>query len=60
MAKWVVSAKSADFEEIGKKFHIDPVIARIIRKLDNFQDSLLNINQYEKEYEDSISDSLDV
>ena len=31
MAKWVVSAKSADFEEIGKKFHIDPVIARIIR-----------------------------
>ena len=34
MAKWVVSAKSADFEEIGKKFHIDPVIARIIRNRD--------------------------
>lgn len=34
MAKWVVSAKSADFVEIGKKFHIDPVIARIIRNRD--------------------------
>ena len=34
MAKWVVSAKSADFDEIGKKFHIDPVIARIIRNRD--------------------------
>lgn len=34
MAKWVVSAKSADFEGIGEKFHIDPVIARIIRNRD--------------------------
>lgn len=29
--KWVVAAKSADFEGIGKKFGIDPVIARVIR-----------------------------
>ena len=29
--KWVVAAKRADFQEIGKKFQIDPVIARIIR-----------------------------
>ena len=34
MAKWVVSAKSADFQGISNKFHIDPVIARIIRNRD--------------------------
>ena len=34
MAKWMLSAKKADFDEIGKKFHIDPVIARIIRNRD--------------------------
>lgn len=31
MAKWVVTSKRADFEKLGKKFHIDPVIARILR-----------------------------
>lgn len=31
MEKWVVSAKKADFYAIGKQFHIDPVIARLIR-----------------------------
>ena len=31
MEKWVVEAKRADFNEIGKNFGIDPVIARIIR-----------------------------
>lgn len=34
MAKWMVSAKKADFEGIGKRFGIDPVIARIIRNRD--------------------------
>lgn len=34
MAKWVVTAKKADFEAIGKKFHIDPVVARILRNRD--------------------------
>ena len=29
--KWVVAAKRADFQGIGKQFQIDPVIARIIR-----------------------------
>ena len=29
--KWVVAAKSADFKGIGKRFGIDPVIARVIR-----------------------------
>jgi single-stranded-DNA-specific exonuclease len=32
--KWVVAAKRADFYEIGKKFSIDPVIARLIRNRD--------------------------
>ena len=32
--KWVVTAKRADFNEIGRTFHIDPVIARLIRNRD--------------------------
>ena len=31
MKKWFVSAKKADFTEIGKKFNITPMTARIIR-----------------------------
>lgn len=34
MKKWFVSAKKADFEEIGKKYHITPMTARIIRNRD--------------------------
>lgn len=34
MAKWVVYAKRADFRKLGEQFHIDPVIARIIRNRD--------------------------
>lgn len=34
MEKWVVTAKRADFQAIGEKFHIDPVIARLIRNRD--------------------------
>ena len=34
MAKWMVSAKKADFNKIAERFHIDPVIARIIRNRD--------------------------
>lgn len=32
--KWVVTAKRADFQKIGEKFSIDPVIARLIRNRD--------------------------
>lgn len=28
MEKWVVTAKKADFQGIGRKYGIDPVIAR--------------------------------
>ena len=34
MEKWFVSAKKADFKEIGRQFDIDPVIARLIRNQD--------------------------
>lgn len=34
MEKWVVTAKKADFQGIGSKYGIDPVIARIIRNRD--------------------------
>lgn len=34
MEKWVVAAKKADFDQIGQQFHIDPVIARLIRNRD--------------------------
>lgn len=39
MAKWVMAAKKADFEGIGKKFHIDPVIARIVRNRDVLEET---------------------
>lgn len=38
MAKWFVSAKKADFNRIAEEFHIDPVIARIIRNRDMVTD----------------------
>lgn len=31
---WVIAAKRADFNAIGEAFHIDPVIARLIRNRD--------------------------
>lgn len=38
MAKWMVSAKKADFNAIAQQFQIDPVIARIIRNRDIIED----------------------
>lgn len=34
MSKWFLSAKKADFNEIARQFHIDPVVARIMRNRD--------------------------
>ncbi len=34
MAKWFMAAKKADFNRIAEHFHIDPVIARIMRNRD--------------------------
>ncbi len=44
MEKWVVTAKKADFQEISRKYGIDPVIARIIRNRDITEDAA--IDQY--------------
>lgn len=38
MAKWMVSAKRADFQSIAEKFNIDPVTARILRNRDLEED----------------------
>lgn len=38
MAKWMVSAKKADFNAMAQRFQIDPVIARIIRNRDIIED----------------------
>ena len=42
MEKWLVYAKKADFEAIGKRFNISPVLARIIRNRD-----VIEINEFE-------------
>ena len=42
MEKWYVAAKRADFQAIGEKFHIDQVIARIIRNRDVVGDEALD------------------
>ncbi len=34
MAKWMVAAKKADFNQIAEKYHITPVLARILRNRD--------------------------
>lgn len=39
MSKWKVYAKKADFNEIGKIYHIDPVIARVIRNRDIMEEN---------------------
>lgn len=38
MAQWYVAAKKADFNAIAEKFHISPVMARLIRNRDIIED----------------------
>ncbi len=38
MSKWMVAAKRADFDAIAKRYHISPVLARIIRNRDVIED----------------------
>lgn len=42
MAKWMISAKKADFAKIAETYGIDPVIARIIRNRDIVEDAQIN------------------
>ena len=44
--KWVVAAKKADFAGIGKKYHIDPVVARLIRNRDIVEEKDLELYLY--------------
>ncbi len=39
---WVVAAKRADFNAIAQQFHIDPVIARLIRNRDVIGDAAID------------------
>ena len=34
MARWMMAAKKADFDKIAEKYHITPVLARIMRNRD--------------------------
>lgn len=43
MSKWFLSAKKADFNKIAEEFHIDPVIARIIRNRDMVTDEEIRL-----------------
>lgn len=43
MSKWFLSAKKADFNRIAEEFHIDPVIARIIRNRDMVTDDEIRL-----------------
>jgi len=38
MAQWFLAAKKADFEKIGKKFGISPILARLIRNRDMIEE----------------------
>ena len=44
MQKWMVLAKKADFYGIGRKFGVDPVIARVIRNRERISEE--EIEQY--------------
>lgn len=39
MAKWMVAAKKADFNKIAEKYHITPVLARVMRNRDVIGDA---------------------
>lgn len=43
MSKWMVYAKKADFDSIGKKYNIDPVIARVMRNRDVVGDEAIKM-----------------
>ena len=43
MAKWFLSAKKADFFGIAEKYHIDPVIARVMRNRDIVSDEEIDM-----------------
>ena len=47
--KWIVQAKKADFNALGEKWKISPIVARIIRNRDNIT---------EEEYDSILEETL--
>ncbi len=43
MEKWFLTRKGADFQKISQKFHISPIIARLIRNRDIIGDEAINL-----------------
>lgn len=43
MAKWMVAAKKADFDGVAQKYHISPVLARIMRNRDVMEDEQIRL-----------------
>lgn len=43
MKRWVISNKRADFNDIGRKYNISPMLARIIRNRDVIRDEDINL-----------------
>lgn len=46
MAQWFITAKRADFEKIAEKFHISPVLARLIRNRDVIEEKEIQTYLY--------------
>ena len=42
MEKWFVTMKKADFNEIAAKYHISPILARLIRNRDVAEDAQID------------------
>ena len=42
MEKWFVSMKKADFMQIAEKYHISPIVARLIRNRDILGDQSID------------------
>ena len=54
MAKWMVAAKKADFNQIAEKYKITPVLARIMRNRD-----MINEEEIEKFLKGTVEDLYD-
>ena len=43
MEKWFITMKKADFNGIAEKYHISPIIARLIRNRDVVEDGEIDL-----------------
>ena len=42
MQRWFITMKKADFNRIGEKYHISPILARLIRNRDIIGDDAID------------------